>query len=352
MNIALITPKNKQDYMADTVLDGLMQLREANPNNGGSIVCKVSPYCNSRLPVSDWKMPHDRFIEFARAADLIMLFSGKGNTTDYDMAEEIGRWDKTVFIDGSEPGKNNRLDPDIMKKIADGTYEGEGRVDLRMLEKCVLYFRRERPYRIPGIGKETIPLPFGIESKYVAYLPGMKKDIDFVCVFGQEDYPPLRKQVRLALEEFCKKNSFSCRTGQTRGLFSDIYSEPARRRFYKTLARAKVGISVSGGGFDTVRFWEILANGCLVLTEKIDIYEEGSKALDYKCITQFNDFNDFGEKLEKVAAFLKDGYDSVDTRNDMAEEYGKIMVMHSSKARVMMILETAKKAITRNPLGN
>jgi hypothetical protein len=36
----------------------------------------------------------------------------------------------------------------------------------------------------------------------------------------------------------------------------------------------------------------------------------------------------------------------------MAEEYGKIMVMHSSKARVMMILETAKKAITRNPLGN
>jgi hypothetical protein len=149
--------------------------------------------------------------------------------------------------------------------------------------------------------------------------------------------------VRLALESFCEENGFSYRTKQTSSLFSGMYSEAARRRFYKLLARAKVGISVSGGGFDTVRFWEILGNNCLLITETIDIYNERSNALDYERIIQFKDLDDFKRQLGNTMAFLKNGYDSAETRDSMTDEYEAILTAHSSKSRVLAMLDVAER---------
>ena len=128
------------------------------------------------------------------------------------MAEKISAWQKTAFVDGSELGKNNRSDESIRKSVSEERYNGIGAIDSNMLTKCKLYFRREKPY-IKGI----IPLPFGIERRYRKFFKkGEKRDIDFSCIFGQDEYPPLRKQAKEFLEKFCRKNDFSCHTKKTK----------------------------------------------------------------------------------------------------------------------------------------
>lgn len=303
--IAVITPKNKSDYLANTVLDGLSLLQKENKE--------------LKFLASVFSDRND-FCDFAKNADLVFFVWGKNNT-DYDLVYDVDCFYKTVFIDGSEVGRDGRFDTFIQQKILEGSYNGNGKIDKEMLDKCSLYFRREKPY-INGI----LPLPFGIENKYKKYYSNdAKKDIDFFCVFGQEKYPKMRKLTKDLLVSFCHKNGFTCFVDKT---------DPDN--FYKMLGRSKVGISIGGGGYDTARFWEILANNCLLLTEKIDIYELDSERLKYDRIWQFNNLFDFQYQLEKMGDFLKKKY----KLENLSEEYEKIMREHSSKARVLEIINT------------
>jgi hypothetical protein len=329
IRIAVIN-QPEPDGLARTLIDGSITLARK-----GALEFRLSSRFEYTLDTAPFILSESDFIRYASEADLIiLLWSKRGTGTD--LAGKIGLWGKTVFLDGSEIGKNGRHDRLIRESIIAGTYAGQGRIDEKMLQRCALYFRREKPY-IRGI----IPLPFGIETRYLSrYDPGKRRDIDFTCIFGQEEYPVLRRRVRERLEAFCRENSFTCATHSTRrhsffGLFRT--KADGHEKFYDILSRSKVGVSVGGGGFDTLRFWEILANGCLLMTEKVDIYEEGNKALDYKRVIQFKDIDDFDKKLGEVAAFLKNEYD----QDALAEEYENIMTAHSAKARVMAILDKA-----------
>jgi len=348
MKIALITPIHKEDYLVNTIIDGLLDLIDDEPlyaENAG-YECRISsdyplPKHSTYAPAEKWKIPRNDFVEFAKAADLIILFWGKNNT-DHELAREVGCWEKTVYVDGSEVGGNRRYDPMVIEKLLQGKYLAQGSIDQDMLNKCPLYFRRERPYRTALSNKATIPLPFGIERRYVAhYDQHKKKDIDFVCIFGQDEYPLLRREVRKSLERFCKESDLMCATKSTKknSLLSFFSSkkDDGREAFYDLLSRAKVGVSVGGGGFDTARFWEILGNGCLLMTETVALYEPGSAALNYRRVVQFKDLADFDDKLTKVAASLS-AFDQV----SLKEEYDRILMEHSTKARVMTILSAAK----------
>jgi len=317
--IAVITPTEKQDYLTNTILDGLMQLKKEYPD----LSFFTPTTCQSRLPVSSFLLPREKFVKLAHKADIILLFWGK-NSTDLKLAHALDRWNKTVFIDGSEVGRNRRYNFIIQKEILEKKYNGFAAINKEMLDLCPLYFRREKPY-INGI----IPLSFGIELNYVKhYSPRKKKDIDFVCIFGQDEYPLMRRYVKELLVKYCDKNKFSYRVDKT-----DTPDE-----FYKLLSRAKAGISVGGGGYDTVRFWEILGNNCLLLTERIDIFQPDSKALDYERIWQFSNLYDFWYQLQKVGEFLRSEYN----QENLAKEYKDILLHHSSKARVLKILEEAR----------
>ena len=334
MKIALIAPINKEDYLTNTVIDGLMDLH----TESADYICRISSSCNTYLPIKDWCLQDDAFIRFAGEADIIILCWGK-NTTDYALAEKIGRWDKTVFVDGSEVGLNRRFDLQIRDAIIGGTYSGLGAIEMNMLKKCALYFRREKPY-IDGI----IPFPFGIEKRYIPSEVAKQRDIDFTCIFGQDEYPTLRREVRTYLEQFCRKNGFTFRTKSTNGsriarMLHWVPRDGGRRSFYNILSRTKVGISVGGGGFDTARFWEILGNGCFLMTENIDIFEKDSKVLDYRRVVQFKDLVEFKVRLSEVAASLRDEYDQSAAQDD----YRNILKAHSSKARALVILENARK---------
>jgi hypothetical protein len=175
-SIAVITP-GRSDHLTRTVIDGLMQLEHA-----GKVSFKLSRH---HPPLAQADTSHvlegKSFIEYAKSADLIFLCWGK-DTTFSDIAEAINCWHNTVFLDGSEPGKNRRYDPELQFKIIQGMYDGQGMIDQKIKARCALYFRREKPYL-----DSIIPLPFGIESGYVQYTPGQKKDIDIFCVFGQDE---------------------------------------------------------------------------------------------------------------------------------------------------------------------
>ena len=314
MKIAILTPQNKNDYMTDTMLDGLIWLKKES-NNLEFCLPKDYP---TDLDVSAFRKEEEGFYNFAQVADIIFFMWGKNNT-DYDLANKINRFDKTVFIDGSEVGGDRRYDKEIERQIINGQYEANGKIDEEMLKKCKLYFRREKPYT-----EGVLPLPFGIESKYLKYYSkDFRKDIDFFCVFGQEEYPVMRRLAKEYLISFCHENGFTCFTEKT-----------DQDNFYKMLARSKVGVSVGGGGYDTARFWEILGNNCLLLTEKIAIYEPDSQRLNYKRIWQFGNLKEFGEKLEKIGNFIKTDYN----QENLEEEYEKIIKDHSSKSRVLEII--------------
>ncbi len=321
--IAVITPTQKEDYLANTILDGLIALRDQGRLRFFVSSCPSGPH-----DVSEYMPNEDEFVSRAREADIILFIWGK-KKTDFELAKRIDAWHKTVYIDGSELGLNRRFDVAIQAQVLKGTYNEQGDINRDMLERCAGYFRREPPY-VSGI----VPLPFGIESRYIRYTRDTKKDIDFFCVFGQDKYPPLRRAVREELEQYCAEHNLICRTERT----------AMQDEFYDLLARSKVGISVGGGGFDTARFWEILGNNCMLMTERIDIFEPGSDAFAYDRIVEFDSLYDFRVELERIHLFLRRGY-NIDGLNN---EYHAILQRHSASARVETILEHARaKGIVR-----
>ena len=318
--IAVITPLSKADGLADTILDGLMSLERSGRISRFMV---SSPYPRI-IPLPDKQLERRSFKELARAADFIFLIWGKANT-DFQLAEEIGEWRKTVFIDGSEVGGNMRYDHSLQKEMLTGEYRGEGAINSLMLSRCLGYCRREKPY-VRGV----MSLPFGIDSEYYRFYasqPRTVKPIDFACVFGQEEYPLMRRYAKQLLVRFCDANGFTYHIGPTAD----------RHQLYELFARSKVGISIGGGGSDTTRFWQILGNNCLLLSESVDIFPKNSTRLKYRRILEFSNLYDFVEQLEVLGHHLRWGYDP----DDLTEEYEEILRAHSSEARVMELLLAA-----------
>ena len=312
--IAVINSENP-DSLARTIIDGLLSLSKK-----GEVDFRLSSQFDYILPVEDKVLKTNDFIKYASEADYIFFFFFKYKFNK-ELAYKIDKWHKTIFIDGSEVGRDRRYDFDIQNIVLNSKDKINGSVDKELLNLCCNYFKREKPYI------DTVkPLPFGIETNYINYNKGKtKKDIDFFCVFGQEDYPRMRKYVRELVEKFCVKNNFSFHTKKTK----------TKKEFYELLARSKVGISIGGGGYDTMRFWEILANNCILLTEKIDIYKPDSNRLKYSRILECNNLYDFYYYLNKLGALIKDNYNEDET----FIEYEKILSEHSTEERVREILK-------------
>lgn len=315
--IAIINNK-KPDGLLRTVLDGLIEYKKETKN----LDFRLSNIFNYDLPLNDLALAKSDFIDYARGADLIIL-SWENNESDIKIMKKIKAWNKTVYLDGSEPGRNRRYDFKEQYRIIKGKKNTGGEINWKMLDKCALYFRREKPYI-----KSIVQFPFGIESVYYRDFDiNLKKDIDFFCVFGQDEFPLMRRYAVKILKKYCKKNGFTCHTKKV-----------PREKFYNLMNRSKVSVSIGGGGYDSMRFWESLANNCLLLTETIDIYQKDSRRLDYNRIKEFNNLHDFVYQLEKLGNHLKTKY----KQEDLIEEYKMILDSHSSIARVKEIIKIAK----------
>jgi hypothetical protein len=147
---------------------------------------------------------------------------------------------------------------------------------------CLAYFKRER-VRSLLYQENTFPFPFGYpDSRVPEALPHARPDPIFWTgkrLFGmrplQLDFLERRKLIPML--------------------------EPMGQNEYKAaLQRARIGLSLCGFGFDTVRYWEVTAHGAMLLAEKPAIgipndFVDGESAVF---------FNDLGELEEKLNHYL------------------------------------------------
>ncbi len=207
-------------------------------------------------------------------------------------------------------------------------YTGQGAINAEMLKKCKLYFRREKPY-IQGI----LPLPYGIERTYIPknMIPLRDRKYDIFCVFGQRMYPPLREEIYNFLKRTYASNLLWNKS--TALPFFGGHNIFSRYRFYKKMSESKLGISVSGGGYDTARFWEILGSGALLVTQKIDIDFPQGISLPHKHVFQFTSMDDFTGALDTA---LHTAYSL--SCDEYQKNYEEICRNHSSEARIRYVL--------------
>lgn len=70
----------------------------------------------------------------------------------------------------------------------------------------------------------------------------------------------------------------------------------SQKEYVQAMARARIGLNIFGLGFDTVRYWELPAHGCMLLSERLPIhvpynFRDGESAVF------FDDAADLDEKL-------------------------------------------------------
>ncbi len=144
------------------------------------------------------------------------------------------------------------------------------------------YFKREM-HRCVDYGINTWPMPFAYSEDLALRAPVGQRPRDFFWAghrrFGQR---------RLYLE------ALEARYGWNLSTHYDQAAYQARIR------DSRIGLNCFGMGFDTVRYWELPAQGCMLLSDRLPIhipynFEDGVHATF---------FGDLAELLEKVDYYL------------------------------------------------
>jgi hypothetical protein len=176
-----------------------------------------------------------------------------------------------------------------------------------------LYFKREMLACV-DYGPRTVPLPFSYPADRVpSSVTGDRARSVFWAgnkIFG------LRRLYTDVLSE-------------DRGLTFDRKYSPAE--YGQVLATSRIGLDFFGLGFDTVRYWELPAHGCMLLAERRPIriphdFEDGKSAVF------FDDLPDLEEKLSYF-----------DSRPDLAAEIAEsghehLKRFHTNTARAQQFL--------------
>lgn len=145
------------------------------------------------------------------------------------------------------------------------------------------YFKREM-HRAINYGPNTWPMPFAFAGERGLLEPGFARNHDFFWAghrqFGQR---------RIYLE------TLEQRFGWNLNASYDQETYQARLR------DSRIGLNCFGMGFDTVRYWELPAQGCMLLSDALPIriphnFEDGVSAVF---------FGDLGELVEKLDYYLQ-----------------------------------------------
>ncbi len=150
-------------------------------------------------------------------------------------------------------------------------------------DSCAAYFKREYA-RTLTYGENTFPFPFGYPDHLVPEDPPATRPVPVFWtgkrMFGtrplQLDY--LREKRLIQHQATMEQDEYQA-----------------------ALQRARIGLSLCGFGFDTVRYWEIPAHGAMLLAEKPAIgipndFVDGESAVF---------FNDLAELEEKLNYYLR-----------------------------------------------
>jgi spore maturation protein CgeB len=133
-------------------------------------------------------------------------------------------------------------------------------------------------------GPNTVPLPFGF-SGAIAVGPGIEqREVDLFWA-GKRVW---------SLRPLCLK-----RIEQVLGrTFQDTYDQS---EYSRRLSSARIGLSLFGSGFDSVRFWEIPAHGVMLLAERPPI-RIPNNFINAESAVFFDDLPELEQKLNHYLA--------------------------------------------------
>ncbi len=254
------------------------------------------------------------FRKAAESADVILDFSGFDVRRDLlDGIEHPARF----FVDGGDE-QEFHVYPGIR-------YRG--------------VFKRELNKQWAGLDRERIfPLPFAAEKRYFLG-ETLKRDIE-VSFAANLSTNVWRYSVNQRLLNRKHPGIYVGNTGEcVHGTVGNALSTP---KFHELLRRSRVAVSVAGRGYDCARYWEILASGAMLLTQKPDIVvphplQDGRHSIEYRSLEEFE------EKLDFVLANPQD-VDCI-----AAAGLAHIRAHHTSCARAQQLLDAVKIA-TQQPV--
>ncbi len=245
---------------------------------------------------------------------------------------------------------NAKLPPVV---LVDG--EDDDRLRWNTFEElgCGLYFKREfrdrsqqgleawrynwdSSFDNPRFQSRVFPLPFSAILETIPHTDVSDKDVD-VSFFGRasnkkriEAVNILKKASGIRFEGgyyFEPSDRKSKLVGRTMArlmtkITGDSYLSESERgerlspgEYYSLLARSKMALSVRGGGFDTPRYWEIVASRRLLVSEEPDInipfnFEHGKHAVF--CRSDLSDLEPlvrhYLREEEEREAIVREGY--------------------------------------------
>ena len=312
MKIVVIPPKDKLDYLAETIIEGLYR-------NGINV---YSSDTGNGIRESD-VYSDELIIEHSKDADYVFVIWGK-ITRDYPgpkyyLLNHINDYDKLVYIDGSEwtstahPMSNQVRD----SKNNPILRRGNPWINEDMMKRCKWYFKRE--CYLEDTKRGIIPLLFGTVDRYFLN-KNVDKKYDIFCSYGQ-----MNDGLRLETFNMCKKL-------KDEGYNVILEGRLPHEIFKEKLASSWIGIDAWGGGDCCARLWEILANKTMAMTQRYRIefpndFTDGENIVKYKTIDEFEN---------KIRMYLnnKDEITRI-TRNG----YRHLLNHHTSQKRVEYMLE-------------
>lgn len=289
--------------------------------------------------------------------DLAILSSPRpGTITAWESLARCGAMPPLVLIDGEDDATLRR---EMFRRY-----------------QCVLYFKREYCLRqetgVRGGGRRwsawredatlsqrTHPLPLAIVLETLPAIPIHQRDVD-VSYAGRISHPARWKAVELLrhapgirfqggvyAEAEDRQSKFL--SGFPRFLMK-LKGDPvvtaaqqgtklSQAEYYALFGRSKMALSIRGGGFDTLRYWEIVASGTLLLSEQPDIeipnnFVHGKHALFFR--------PDLSDLVDLVRAYAGDARACAAMA---AEGYKHLLQHHTCERRAEYLLDVCLRTI-------
>jgi hypothetical protein len=186
------------------------------------------------------------------------------------------------------------------------------------------YFKREK-HRAIDYGPNSFPLPFAYDRRRALdTMAGVRDQPLFWAghrMFGTR---------RLALE------TLEARYGW------DLNTMYAQDQYVDQIRRSAIGLNFFGMGFDTVRYWELPAQGCMLFSDRLPIeiphnFVDGTHAVF---------FDDIPSMLEKLDHYMSHPEERVEIAAAGHGHYGQ---HHSNEARARQLLGWMSSLLPTHP---
>lgn len=318
MNVVVVPPNVKQDFITELVIEGLRDLN-----------CKIFSSDLGNGIYSNEVYSDNDIVDISKTADAVLFFFGKvkGNAPPkHYLIDRLQDRSRCAYIDGSEWTSTGYQEKNQAEMSLIDPSKRRGRDWIRedMLEKCAYYFKRECYPEDAERG--LIPLPFGLLKRNIPSIDFETKDIDVSCIFGHT-LTGLRKETMQVCEQIKKENPH---------YKIIVSSRLSPEEYSSSIARSKIVIDAWGGGDSCNRFYEAIGARACCLYQRYNTvvpneYEDMKHAVSYSTISEFKEKLNFLLSNQQIARHVgKDGYTHA-------------LKYHTSKARAEFIL----KIVTR-----